>query len=83
MYVTSQNHGYCISPDSLSNSEFNLWFSNADDKTVEGIKHKNEKCIAVQFHPEASPGPLLTVTPIGLWDKISSIEVYQGTLITL
>ena len=26
-------------------------------KTVEGIKHKNEKCIAVQFHPEASPGP--------------------------
>jgi carbamoyl-phosphate synthase small subunit len=34
-----------------------LWFSNADDNTVEGIKHKNEKCIAVQFHPEASPGP--------------------------
>ena len=57
VYVTSQNHGYCINPDSLSNSEFNLWFSNADDKTVEGIKHKNEKCIAVQFHPEASPGP--------------------------
>lgn len=57
VYITSQNHGYCINPDSLSNSEFNLWFSNADDKTVEGIKHKNEKCIAVQFHPEASPGP--------------------------
>ena len=57
MYVTSQNHGYCINPDSLSSSEFDLWFSNADDKTVEGIKHKNEKCIAVQFHPEAAPGP--------------------------
>ena len=57
VYVTSQNHGYCINPDSLSSSEFDLWFSNADDKTVEGIKHKNEKCIAVQFHPEASPGP--------------------------
>ena len=57
VYVTSQNHGYCISPDSLSNSEFDLWFLNADDKTVEGIKHKNKKCIAVQFHPEASPGP--------------------------
>ena len=57
VYVTSQNHGYCISPDSLQDSEFNLWFSNADDKTVEGIKHKNKKCIAVQFHPEASPGP--------------------------
>ncbi len=57
VYVTSQNHGYCINPESLKNSEFDLWFTNADDKTVEGIKHKKQKCIAVQFHPEASPGP--------------------------
>ena len=57
VYVTSQNHGYCIDPDSLENSEFDLWFTNTDDKTVEGIKHKKQKCIAVQFHPEASPGP--------------------------
>jgi len=57
VYVTSQNHGYGINPDSLKDSEFNLWFKNADDKTVEGIKHKNKDCIAVQFHPEASPGP--------------------------
>jgi carbamoyl-phosphate synthase small subunit len=57
VYVTSQNHGYCINPDSIKNSEFDLWFTNADDKTVEGIKHKKQKCIAVQFHPEASPGP--------------------------
>ena len=57
VYVTSQNHGYCINPDSLGNTEFDLWFSNVDDKTVEGVKHKNKKCIAVQFHPEASPGP--------------------------
>lgn len=57
VYVTSQNHGYCIDPESLKNSEFDLWFTNADDNTVEGIKHKKQKCIAVQFHPEASPGP--------------------------
>jgi carbamoyl-phosphate synthase small subunit len=57
VYVTSQNHGYCINPDSLEKSQFDLWFTNADDKTVEGIKHKDKKCIAVQFHPEASPGP--------------------------
>ena len=57
VYVTSQNNGYCISPDTLKNSEINLWFSNTDDKNVEGIKHKKQKCIAVQFHPEASPGP--------------------------
>ena len=57
VYVTSQNHGYCIDPESLKNTDFKLWFTNADDKTVEGIKHKYNKIIAVQFHPEASPGP--------------------------
>ena len=57
VYVTSQNHGYGITPESLENSEFNLWFTNADDKTVEGIKHKKQNCVAVQFHPEAAPGP--------------------------
>ena len=56
-YVTSQNHGYGISPASLPGSEFDLWFANADDNTVEGIRHKTSRCIAVQFHPEASPGP--------------------------
>ena len=57
VYVTSQNHGYGITPESLEASEFNLWFTNADDKTVEGIKHKKQNCVAVQFHPEAAPGP--------------------------
>ncbi|MAI01165.1 MAG: carbamoyl-phosphate synthase small subunit [Nitrosopumilus sp.] len=57
VYVTSQNHGYGITPESLEKSDFDLWFKNADDKTVEGIKHKKQNCIAVQFHPEAAPGP--------------------------
>jgi len=57
VYVTSQNHGYGIDPDSLKKSDLKLWFTNADDQTVEGIKHKEKKFIAVQFHPEATPGP--------------------------
>ncbi len=57
VYVTSQNHGYGISPQSLDGSEFDLWFTNTDDHTVEGIRHRTQNCIAVQFHPEASPGP--------------------------
>ena len=57
VYVTSQNHGYGIKPESLEKSDFKLWFTNADDNTVEGIKHKTQNCIAVQFHPEAAPGP--------------------------
>lgn len=57
VYVTSQNHGYGIDPKSLAKTGFRVWFSNADDDTIEGIEHKSKPVIAVQFHPEASPGP--------------------------
>jgi carbamoyl-phosphate synthase small subunit len=56
-YVTSQNHGYGIDRNSLDKTDFEIWFSNADDDTIEGIEHKSKPIIAVQFHPEASPGP--------------------------
>jgi len=56
-YVTSQNHGYAVDPSSLEGTGLKVWFINADDKTVEGIKHVSKPCIAVQFHPEARPGP--------------------------
>jgi carbamoyl-phosphate synthase small subunit len=56
-YITSQNHGYGIDPKSLDKTDFEIWFSNADDNTIEGIAHKSKPIIAVQFHPEASPGP--------------------------
>ena len=56
-YITSQNHGYGIDPDSLEGTGFKVWFSNADDQTIEGIEHISKPIIAVQFHPEASPGP--------------------------
>jgi carbamoyl-phosphate synthase small subunit len=57
VYVTSQNHGYGVDPKSLGKTGFKVWFSNADDNTVEGFEHKSKPIIAVQFHPEASPGP--------------------------
>ncbi len=56
-YITSQNHGYGIDPLSLTSTDFLPWFYNPDDKTIEGIIHKDKPIIAVQFHPEASPGP--------------------------
>ncbi len=56
-FITSQNHGYGVELKSLANTGFDLWFQNIDDKSVEGIKHKKKPIIAVQFHPEASPGP--------------------------
>ncbi len=56
-YVTSQNHGYAVDPKTLSKTELKPWFINADDQSVEGLIHGSKPCIAVQFHPEAAPGP--------------------------
>ena len=56
-YVTSQNHGYAVDSTSLSNTDLQPWFVNLDHNSLEGVKHKNNSCIAVQFHPEAHPGP--------------------------
>ncbi len=56
-YVTSQNHGYAIEPESLAKTELKPWFVNADDGTIEGVFHPGKPCMAVQFHPEATPGP--------------------------
>ncbi|MBD3257346.1 glutamine-hydrolyzing carbamoyl-phosphate synthase small subunit [candidate division GN15 bacterium] len=55
-YITSQNHGYAIRGDSLP-GDWRVWFVNANDQTVAGIKHVSRPVSAVQFHPEATPGP--------------------------
>lgn len=55
-YMTTQNHGFAIKPNSLP-KDWKIWFTNVNDKTVEGIKHTKLPFSAVQFHPEAKPGP--------------------------
>jgi len=55
-YITSQNHGYAINEKSLPKG-WRVWFRNANDGTVEGVKHVSNPWSSVQFHPEASPGP--------------------------
>lgn len=75
-YVTSQNHGFAVDPASLKNTNLEVWWVNADDKTIEGIKHKNQPIIAVQFHPEASPGPYDTLFVFDIFkEKIRKHEV--------
>jgi carbamoyl-phosphate synthase small subunit len=56
-YITTQNHGYAIANDSIQKTPLESWFVNPNDKTVEGVKHKSKPVFAVQWHPEASPGP--------------------------
>jgi carbamoyl-phosphate synthase small subunit len=56
-YVTSQNHGYAVDIKSLSKTQLKPWLKNADDQSVEGLVHTARPAMAVQFHPEATPGP--------------------------
>jgi carbamoyl-phosphate synthase small subunit len=56
-YITTQNHGYTAKRDSLKGTGLVEWFMNVNDKTVEGVKHKTKPAYALQWHPEASPGP--------------------------
>jgi carbamoyl-phosphate synthase small subunit len=46
-----------VKSNTLDKTGFKAWYINSDDNTIEGIKHKSKPIIAVQFHPEASPGP--------------------------
>lgn len=55
-YITSQNHGFAVDASSLS-SGWSVWFTNANDGSVEGIRHATKPWRSVQFHPEANPGP--------------------------
>jgi carbamoyl-phosphate synthase small subunit len=56
-YITTQNHGYAIDMSCFEKSPLECWFINANDKTAEGIRHRTKPVFAVQWHPEASPGP--------------------------
>jgi len=55
-FITSQNHGFAVDDKKLQN-DWLPYFSNLNDGTCEGIKHKNKPIFATQFHPEASGGP--------------------------
>lgn len=59
-YITSQNHGFSIDEKSLKPG-WKVWLRNANDHTVEGIKHKTLPFFSCQFHPEATPGPTDTL----------------------
>jgi carbamoyl-phosphate synthase small subunit len=57
VFMSSQNHGFAVTTDSINNSELEITQIKINDNTVEGLKHKTLPAFSVQYHPEACPGP--------------------------
>lgn len=57
VYITAQNHGYAVDPDGLS-GDIEVSQVHLNDGTCEGLRHRTEPVISIQYHSEASPGPL-------------------------
>jgi len=54
--ITSQNHGFCVDPESLS-EDVEITHINLNDGSLEGMRHKKFPAFSVQYHPEHAPGP--------------------------
>ncbi|HXH74431.1 MAG TPA: carbamoyl phosphate synthase small subunit [Bacteriovoracaceae bacterium] len=57
VFMSSQNHGYSVTLESVGKSNLDITQININDKSVEGLRHKTLPAFSVQYHPEACPGP--------------------------
>jgi carbamoyl-phosphate synthase small subunit len=57
VYITAQNHGYAIDADTLKGG-LEVSHINLNDGTMEGLRHRDLPILSIQYHSEASPGPL-------------------------
>jgi carbamoyl-phosphate synthase small subunit len=57
VYITAQNHGYALDADTLKGG-LEVSHINLNDGTVEGLRHQDMPILSIQYHSEASPGPL-------------------------
>ena len=74
VYITSQNHGFAVGAEQLP-PDLEVWMKNANDQTIEGMRHRQRPTASVQFHPEAAPGPNDT---LWVFDEFLSIAAARG-----
>jgi carbamoyl-phosphate synthase small subunit len=55
--IMSENHGYAVDPRSLRGSGLLPWATSPDDGTLEGLRDRSGRILALQGHPEGHPGP--------------------------
>lgn len=55
--IVGENHGYAVDPKSLHGSDLTPWAVNPDDGTLEGMRDRRGRVLALQGHPEGHPGP--------------------------
>ncbi len=55
--ITSQNHGFAVDLESIKGNDVEITHINLNDNTLEGFRHLSYPLFAVQYHPEAAPGP--------------------------
>ncbi len=76
VFITSQNHGFCVDIQSLPQEEVELTQINLNDQTLEAMRHRELPIFSVQYHPEASPGPHDTQYLFGEFVKM--MELYKN-----
>ena len=71
--ITAQNHGFAVDADSVKGG-LTISHININDGTVEGLRHKEHRIFTIQYHSEASPGPMDSVN---LFEEF--VEMVKGS----
>ncbi len=71
VHITSQNHGFAVDPESLHDTSLEVTEVNPNDGTVEAVESDYLDIYAVQYHPEAYPGPRDTESKF--FDRIGEV----------
>ena len=68
VHITAQNHGYAVDKENFPH-DLEISHISLHDGTIEGIKHRELPILGIQYHSEASPGPL---------DNLHIFDIFLG-----